>query len=523
MSKKLFLIVVIFFSLSLGSVTSAFSADFPTSDASKTSFIAVTDSGASQNRIAGGWTSILPKCESLQKSWCINSLEVDFGDGRFKPAKFLRYVRHTSAQETPPVNSSVGKSAISIWSAMDLNGSERMFAVHSVLGPSLFSSSIYAFKEIKSRVRDDRFNQMSYPTADYRLTNPGYIDDCVFVADSICAQRISFSGANFRISQFVSSEYSTWFASRIKSSSVIVQKLDNGQSDLTITGGALKVPHVLLETPGVDRFVASGCNDIDSYSKRFPTISPKTISDLCAATKNQYDNCFPINKWDVGSDARETCSYSTQMSSTNFSVTPFTNNVSLFKLYLESIGNSTFEPEIWSFQSSNQSAKSTCLDSGEYIGMLSTNALVFDAYPPKIFNNELTYRVASPHLSSNKEINLGVFELQLSTNVMRCLYNFDSAPLQVSVSVVEENGEKQVATSSWSELNGLLRVNLTGFHYSAPDIKLRISQSETLASPIIQVVKTKNSITCVKGKTIKKVIGANPKCPSGYKKVSTTK
>ena len=520
MSKKLTLVGVIVFCLTLGSILPSASTDFPVSDASKTSFIAVTESASSQNRLAGGWTSILPKCDAMQKSWCINSLEINFGDGKFKSAKFLRYVKHSLDQETPPVNSNVGKSAISIWSAVEPSGGEKMFAVHSVLGPSLFSSSIYAFKEIKSRVRDDRYNQMSYSTADYRLTNPGYIDDCVFVADSICAQRVPFDGANIRISQFVSSEYSSWFASRIKSAFVNVNKIDNGQSELVISGGALKVPQVLLETQGVDRFVASGCTDLEAYSKRLPAISPKTLSELCAATKSQYDNCFPVNKWDVGSDAREACSYSTSMSSTNFSVTPFSNNVALFKPYLQSIGSSSFEPEIWSFQSSSQSSKSTCLDTGEYIGMLSTNALVYDAYPPKIFDNEITYRVASPHLNSKKEVNLGLFELQLSTKVMRCLYNFDNAPLQVTVSVVEENGEKQVATSSWSEVNEVLRVNLSGFHYSAPEIKLRITQSDLPISTVVEKVKSKKSIKCVKGKVTKKVTGTNPKCPSGYKKVA---
>jgi hypothetical protein len=287
-----------------------------------------------------------------------------------------------------------------------------------------------------------------------------------------------------------------------------------------ISGGALKVPHVLLETQGVDRFVASGCTDLEAYSKRLPAISPKTLSELCAATKSQYDNCFPVNKWDVGSDAREACSYSTTMSSTNFSVTPFFNNVALFKPYLQSIGTSSFEPEIWSFQSSSQSSKSTCLDSGGYIGMLSTNALVYDAYPPKIFDNEITYRVASPHLNSKKEVNFGLFELQLSTKVMRCLYNFDNAPLQVTVSVVEENGEKQVATSSWSEVNEVLRVNLSGFHYSAPEIKLRITQSDLPVSTAVEKAKSKKSIKCAKGKINKKVTAVNPKCPFGYKKVA---
>jgi hypothetical protein len=30
--------------------------------------------------------------------------------------------------------------------------------------------------------------------------------------------------------------------------------------------------------------------------------------------------------------------------------------------------------------------------------------------------------------------------------------------------------------------------------------------------------KSKVSITCTKGKMVKKVTGANPKCPAGYKK-----
>jgi hypothetical protein len=31
-------------------------------------------------------------------------------------------------------------------------------------------------------------------------------------------------------------------------------------------------------------------------------------------------------------------------------------------------------------------------------------------------------------------------------------------------------------------------------------------------------VAVKKSITCVKGKVMRKVVGTNPKCPSGFKK-----
>jgi hypothetical protein len=46
-----------------------------------------------------------------------------------------------------------------------------------------------------------------------------------------------------------------------------------------------------------------------------------------------------------------------------------------------------------------------------------------------------------------------------------------------------------------------------------------ISQAEALVKlqPATQT-KSKMSITCTKGKMVKKVSGINPKCPAGYKK-----
>jgi hypothetical protein len=38
------------------------------------------------------------------------------------------------------------------------------------------------------------------------------------------------------------------------------------------------------------------------------------------------------------------------------------------------------------------------------------------------------------------------------------------------------------------------------------------------SAPAKAIAKKSISITCVKGKTSKKVTGVNPKCPTGYKK-----
>jgi hypothetical protein len=47
-----------------------------------------------------------------------------------------------------------------------------------------------------------------------------------------------------------------------------------------------------------------------------------------------------------------------------------------------------------------------------------------------------------------------------------------------------------------------------GFGFSAPIIKMKITQ----------VGSAKTTITCVKGKTSKKVTATKPVCPAGFKK-----
>jgi hypothetical protein len=55
-------------------------------------------------------------------------------------------------------------------------------------------------------------------------------------------------------------------------------------------------------------------------------------------------------------------------------------------------------------------------------------------------------------------------------------------------------------------------------------IKVKLTQekkiTETVAKPKVgaKISPAKKSISCIKGKAIKKVTGTSPKCPSGYKK-----
>lgn len=240
---------------------------------------------------------------------------------------------------------------------------------------------------------------------------------------------------------------------------------------------------------------------------------------------------------------------------------PFdTFNETRFKEYLwwlevakdKSIGNKT----MWVARTLSQteiesSGTKRCLsDSKNLTGIVTTNANMYISAPPT-FNpvtQSLDYKVASPHVDDKGKENIGTYNLVLSSEAARCLYNFTKAPVSATVSIVSADGNSQVATTAVSERNGWLYLSANGFTYSAPLVRVKLSQEpeNVVATPtptasptpiatpspsktpaVIATPKATSqaaapanrvTITCVKGKTVKRVTSINPTCPSGYKK-----
>jgi hypothetical protein len=112
---------------------------------------------------------------------------------------------------------------------------------------------------------------------------------------------------------------------------------------------------------------------------------------------------------------------------------------------------------------------------------------------------------------TKKEMNS--YDLALRSDVARCLYGFTAAPIGATIEVVSQFGEKQVAVTTVNEKNGWLHLAAKGFTFSAPTVSVKLTQQAQAPTAL-----KKTSITCVKGKTTKKVTAVNPKCPTGYKK-----
>ena len=206
-------------------------------------------------------------------------------------------------------------------------------------------------------------------------------------------------------------------------------------------------------------------------------------------------------------------------------------------------------PVEWSIRSMENGSDSSCYrDNSTLSGLLTTNATNFLSGPPTFdsASQTLDYKVVAPHFLPNGDVFKGIYNLVIRSDVARCLYHFSSAPIKATVSIVDSSGVSQVATTIINESNGWLNMRATGFTFSNPTIKVKLSQDapapaptpsasptptvEATPTPSASPVTTtptpkptvaaqkKSTIVCVKGKSTKSVTAVKPTCPKGYLK-----
>ena len=174
-------------------------------------------------------------------------------------------------------------------------------------------------------------------------------------------------------------------------------------------------------------------------------------------------------------------------------------------------------PSFWSartLSSNEMNGASRCFaDTSKITGIVTTNSTQYSAGPPSFDKAEgtLNYQVASPHFGTTGDVFKGSYDLVMRSDVARCVYGFSKAPINATLSITSTDGTPQIATTVIGERNGWLYLQAKNFEFSAPVITAKLTQA---AAPVAKKV----TITCVKGKTSKKVTAANPKCPTGYKK-----
>jgi len=334
--------------------------------------------------------------------------------------------------------------------------------------------------------------------------------DCVIVAEDQCARRHAFPvGARIYIKVRLSQSPTGWLHGRISNPTISIQPTGSSSTavEIGIAAATVSVPIVAKSSEW---------------------------SALPATLKEAYRATGGFNGAPSGSRLHNHNSADPELRNSITAPTPYsTTGMSELLAWLPHINDTaTANISLWAVRSLSAyelSGTSSCFSNNSQLnGLVMTNATTYSAGPPTFdkANGSLDYKVAAPHYTSGGHVFLGTYDLIMRSDVARCIYGFSKAPLNASISVVDNDGVTTVATKLVSEKDGWLRIAAYGFDFSSPTIRVKLTQASETAKPKTTAKsgtakQKKITISCKKGKTVKKVSGTSPKCPAGYKKMKT--
>ena len=127
-----------------------------------------------------------------------------------------------------------------------------------------------------------------------------------------------------------------------------------------------------------------------------------------------------------------------------------------------------------------------------------------------------TWRAAAPHFAPDGvTVNKGFYKAVIPVADAALLWgmtNPNDAASALEVSLTTEAGGTAAFLKSISVKNGKIIIDVSGFEYSRPKLKIGIKKGYKPAAKILN----KTTITCVKGKAVKKITAVKPACPAGY-------
>jgi hypothetical protein len=133
-------------------------------------------------------------------------------------------------------------------------------------------------------------------------------------------------------------------------------------------------------------------------------------------------------------------------------------------------------------------------------------------------SKEFTFTAAAPHFAPDgTTLNYGFYRAVIPTadaKLLCGLENASDAVKALNVQIITTVSEGNNLTSTVGVRNGKIIVNISGFHYSRPMLKISLKKDWKPASKMLN----KTTITCTMGKSVKKITAVKPTCPRGYKK-----
>ena len=437
-----------------------------------------------------GWVrgvAVLPVCNEQQMENCIVSLELAAPGEEFQPAKFIRnttgetFPEHKPsafmAQSTPSLwdaPNAPSKSGVTTYSVQVSVSQERDYNQPRFRANNFFAK-VVPYREVTGEYKAPKqttiYGDPVRGTRARTFAGGGVGPGCAWTEDGKCGVVQDFAdGTRIRLVLRIPSNLGGWYEGRIKDPSISVTKYSSSNNQVSVEAEAVSVQRML--------YIAPDTKALTSKEKEY-------ASGGFAGGWNRF------TVWKNSSDPA-TFGYL---------------NYFKAKTQDKAVGQNTY----WNFSSSaGQASGSNCLgDTTKVLGVVSTNAMVYDGGVPKFTRGFINYKVAGLHYEADgvTEV-LGSYDLVMRSDVARCLYGFSKAPVSATITIAGE-GDRSIATTVVGEKNGWLKLAAYGFTFSEKTIKVKITQPK------------RTTITCVttsKPTKTQKVTGLNPKCPAGYKK-----
>jgi hypothetical protein len=142
--------------------------------------------------------------------------------------------------------------------------------------------------------------------------------------------------------------------------------------------------------------------------------------------------------------------------------------------------------EFWNLKAiPSDSISNKCLKStSNFVGLVTSNSMLYSSTAPEFSKDELTYQVTSLHyLPDGITPFLGSYDLILRSDAARCLYGFSNAPVKATIQVLGESTDNQIITTVMNENDGWLHLAARGFQYSSPSIHVKLLQEAPTPTP----------------------------------------
>jgi len=468
---------------------------------------------------------VFPVCAIEISNWCIKDVRIY--SENMKPLSAV-YVK-TIAGPTVLPDQSIGLpygSSVSIWKSADSSSNlEEIFFAVEITESISWINNQPQYQNISAQIRPVKILKGKYVGSSWKKDSNGgyfatigdeYCKDFFYFDTGECGSEVEFPvGMRFGISIIVPNIISGFISGRLDKPLVSSSALTTDSKLFSVDGSPIQIP----------RFGMTVGNS------NWPTkdLGPPTPGNGWVYQDNRQDG-LTLKKFNTFRDLAKNKSSGTS-TSWNF-------------------GNLSYSTTTIDGRLAEDLPQKCKIPQSDFLGAVSTNAMVFDPNPPQYIDGEFIYNVAGMHFSQDgTTITSGKYSLLVSKSLITCLYGNNFASVRATVSIISPEGEDSfITTETVRNISGYFVINVSGFHFSTPVIRVKFEVSHVIeilssetetpridSSTVIDPsepkksiamptnskemsVKKKILITCIKGKITKKVSAVKPKCPAGYKK-----